>query len=374
MSTLETKCTHCSAVLQIQEEWIGTEALCPACQRNFIIGKNCNAGTQKKSFTFVCPDCNSIAELPESMLGKTYECQICFEKNIANATEEKDCPFCGQKIKYHATVCRFCKRDLTGSEKMPEADTFTFICPDCEAVQELPLSMKDREYECKSCCETHIAKPAQERRCPSCGEMIKFNAKICKKCKKSVPAPAVSADSSSHIKLQTSTASQADRTVGRQDAEIMKKLMFWFWICLGGIIATCGLSSIGALVIFFIMLYKFWKIVPAAETGGVTPGKAVGFCFIPFFSFYWIYVAYYKLSQNYQNFSNAPVKTYALVMLILIWSSAFFSFLGNLFSVPLPEVYAVFLVISVMISLVSVAFACVWLHAMLKIYLAFRRI
>ena len=43
--------------------------------------------------------------------------------------------------------------------------------------------------------------------------------------------------------------------------------------------------------------YRLWKLLPKgiAQT---TPGKAVGFLFIPFFNFYWISVSYLGLSKG----------------------------------------------------------------------------
>ena len=47
----------------------------------------------------------------------------------------------------------------------------------------------------------------------------------------------------------------------------------------------------GALtcVFFFLILHRGWCLVQDGQTD-VTPGKAVGFCFIPIFSLYWIFV------------------------------------------------------------------------------------
>ena len=40
MAAFNTNCPHCSAELQVQEEWIGMEVECPMCKNNFIISAN----------------------------------------------------------------------------------------------------------------------------------------------------------------------------------------------------------------------------------------------------------------------------------------------------------------------------------------------
>ena len=51
------------------------------------------------------------------------------------------------------------------------------------------------------------------------------------------------------------------------------------------------------MVISHILLYRFWCVIQDGEAR-TTPGKAVGFCFIPFFNLYWIYVAIVGLAKD----------------------------------------------------------------------------
>ena len=118
MAEFITKCPHCSTDLQAQDEWIGMEVECPQCNAVFEIispfaaipditqcGEHTVAETEKEgSFTFVCPSCGSVEELPYELLGAEYECQSCFEKHTAVATTERNCPFCGKTVKYHAKI------------------------------------------------------------------------------------------------------------------------------------------------------------------------------------------------------------------------------------------------------------------------------
>lgn len=59
--------------------------------------------------------------------------------------------------------------------------------------------------------------------------------------------------------------------------------------------------GITTIVFSFILLHRQWSLLQGfgART---TPGKAVGFCFIPFFNFYWFFVAYAGLATDTNNY------------------------------------------------------------------------
>jgi hypothetical protein len=61
------------------------------------------------------------------------------------------------------------------------------------------------------------------------------------------------------------------------------------------------LALIFGAVMTFVLIYKMWVAIqgPTART---TPGKAVGFLFIPFFNLYWIFQAYWGWAQDYNKF------------------------------------------------------------------------
>lgn len=63
-------------------------------------------------------------------------------------------------------------------------------------------------------------------------------------------------------------------------------------------------------VIFWIYVYRMWKMIQDVHVR-TTPGKAVGFSFIPFFNFYWVFQALWGWSKDYNSFIqrnalNAP--------------------------------------------------------------------
>ncbi len=64
------------------------------------------------------------------------------------------------------------------------------------------------------------------------------------------------------------------------------------WLVPGyGLLFIGWALGIAAVVFACILLYRLWSLVER-DGGPTTPGKAVGFLFIPFFNFYWIFVAF----------------------------------------------------------------------------------
>lgn len=74
-----------------------------------------------------------------------------------------------------------------------------------------------------------------------------------------------------------------------------------------------GLISIPALIVttvfWCILLYRQWSLLQG-HGARTTPGKAVGFGFIPFYNFYWWFVAYAGLATDTNNYlSNAKINS-----------------------------------------------------------------
>ncbi|MDD3585977.1 MAG: hypothetical protein PHQ75_02235 [Thermoguttaceae bacterium] len=49
--------------------------------------------------------------------------------------------------------------------------------------------------------------------------------------------------------------------------------------------------------LWYMFMYLAWSIIPE-ENARTTPNKAVGYCMIPLFSFYWVFVAYQGLAEG----------------------------------------------------------------------------
>jgi hypothetical protein len=77
----------------------------------------------------------------------------------------------------------------------------------------------------------------------------------------------------------------------------LNDMFTWFWVCLIGSIVTFGLSAIASAVLAYIILYRCWALIQDGYAR-TTPGKAVGFLFIPFYNFYWIFEAFAGYSKD----------------------------------------------------------------------------
>ena len=63
--------------------------------------------------------------------------------------------------------------------------------------------------------------------------------------------------------------------------------------------------GIFATVVNCVLMYKAWFAIQD-EHARTTPGKAIGFSFIPFFNIYWVFQLYWGFSKDY----NAYVQRY----------------------------------------------------------------
>lgn len=51
-------------------------------------------------------------------------------------------------------------------------------------------------------------------------------------------------------------------------------------------------------IVMFVLLYKAWASIQDQYTR-ITPGKAIGFLFIPLFNYYWVFQAYWGLAKEH---------------------------------------------------------------------------
>jgi hypothetical protein len=68
----------------------------------------------------------------------------------------------------------------------------------------------------------------------------------------------------------------------------------WGFPCCFIIVGIGGV--IAGIVYGTMLLYKLWTLIPP-DRAATTPGKAVGFIFIPIFNFYWIFISQYGLAK-----------------------------------------------------------------------------
>jgi hypothetical protein len=87
-------------------------------------------------------------------------------------------------------------------------------------------------------------------------------------------------------------------------ADDVNRLDNWFltfWICMAaGIPLSIVIVGVGGIIAGFVfycfIIHKLWSLIPV-NVAKTTPGKAVGFSFIPLFNLYWSFVAFHGLAQ-----------------------------------------------------------------------------
>ena len=108
-----------------------------------------------------------------------------------------------------------------------------------------------------------------------------------------------------------------------------KKLFMWFWISLIGIILG-GLGIIPAFVLFFIIVYKAWKLVQHEGVRG-DADKMVSNCFIPGWNYYWYFPAFRGLAKEFNDKfdrDGIPHEKFNLDMVTWMLVCLFASFTG----------------------------------------------
>lgn len=96
--------------------------------------------------------------------------------------------------------------------------------------------------------------------------------------------------------LFTTVANEAGATNGEAPAVLAPEE-------LGLPMAIVGLSLIPMLIgviLGIVYLYRGWVLLQP-HTAVSTPGKAVGYLFIPLFNLYWVFIAYWRWSQEWNR-------------------------------------------------------------------------
>jgi len=97
-------------------------------------------------------------------------------------------------------------------------------------------------------------------------------------------------------------------TPSTYEPQSFRSLWRWFaWLVGAGLplcIIIIGIVPlIAGGVISYVLLYRFWDIIQDGKAR-TSPGKAVGFCFIPFFNFYWFFVAIVGLAKDMNTYCD----------------------------------------------------------------------
>ena len=158
--------------------------------------------------------------------------------------------------------------------------------------------MEEEQSYCTNCGNS-VAEQRQSFACMSCGARPFGHKKFCFQCGVKLNPEQVVC-----IKCGVGLIDHFG-AAGASPADTIDKLNTYFkvfWILMVVGLPLCliviGLIPLIISIVYCCMLhYQLWKLI-SKEIARTTPGKAVGFQFIPFFNFYWYFVTYYGLCQD----------------------------------------------------------------------------
>ena len=117
-----------------------------------------------------------------------------------------------------------------------------------------------------------------------------------------------------------------------EDADRLNTWFKLYCICLIPYILVEGLKpastfgifvSVPSIVFELLILHKLWSLIPTHKAR-TTPGKAVGFLFIPFFNIYWVFVAIYSLAKALNTETGRRSVSEEASLIYCIWFCLFF--------------------------------------------------
>ena len=88
----------------------------------------------------------------------------------------------------------------------------------------------------------------------------------------------------------------------------LNDLFQWSWILMVVAIPTSLIvigvfAAIASMVLLYMLLYRYWDLIQDGYHRA-TPGQAVGFMFIPFFNFYWVFQSVKGLAEDMNRYTQ----------------------------------------------------------------------
>ena len=226
-----------------------------------------------------------------------------------------NCPKCHTPFELGTKFCQHCGYDLA-SNFLSEP-----VCPTCK--KEFPSGAKFCD---KDGCSL-VTKDKLIPKCIKCGKEYADSVKFCPDDGGAIVAEAYRSQTFPSKMLNgtlqgKNTQPSSDKLNNSGNGKTIDLQFTWFtWLLwgslvagiigegfsvdglrVGGVFTTIGfLALVVALIIGWVLQYRAWSTIQSINPR-TTPSKAIGFQFIPFFNLYWVFVAYYGLSQDINRF------------------------------------------------------------------------
>ncbi len=213
-----------------------------------------------------------------------------------------NCPNCQSPFEKGTSFCQSCGCNLM------EEFLIEPICPVCK--KEFPGGSKFCDVEGSKLTTKDKLVP----KCIVCGKEYTEEVKFCPADGGSIIAEAYRQSASKAIQQKPSS----DANIGglRSDfqnisstavSQLNSKFVWFTWLYWGGILGLLIIIGIFPLIAAWILgltiQYQAWSMIQSINPR-TTPGKAIGFQFIPFFSLYWVFIAYRGLAIDMNKFTS----------------------------------------------------------------------
>ncbi len=141
--------------------------------------------------------------------------------------------------------------------------------------------------------------------CPKCGKNVDQLAHYCPECGANLAGSGKRSGGWQKGKLTGGYAVQK-----RQNSARVSKWFYMGSIAIGGLLSwffleiAFGFSFallLYILIVSMVLIYKMWDSIQDGYAR-TTPGKAVGFLFIPVFQIYWMFQVYWGFSKDYNKY------------------------------------------------------------------------
>lgn len=152
--------------------------------------------------------------------------------------------------------------------------------------------------------------------CPECAARVSSNAPACPQCGSPMKKQAPAGQACPPSPVQPHQPGEARFPRGPVGGpmipyrpETFSSLYLWFAILFGVSIPLMFVFFVGfgtliaSVVLSYVLLFKAWNQIQDGHQR-TSAGKAVGFSFIPFFNFYWAFVANYGLAQDLNAYAR----------------------------------------------------------------------
>jgi hypothetical protein len=110
------------------------------------------------------------------------------------------------------------------------------------------------------------------------------------------------------------------------------------------------LITVYVVIVICLFVYRIWAAIQGGGYARTTPGKAVGFLFIPFFNLYWVFVAYRGWAEDY----NCTVQSHGVSVPLMS--------MGLATTMCVLMVCSVVPYIGVLLGLVNFVFVCIFIN------------